>query len=196
MSSKILNAVLGLTFIILSSINSAQAGLIVGDLYADDSGVMWEYVGSYDLTDIDLVNNSIPPMAINGLEAAELIFGVLSSGEYALSAGELGAELFGTPNNSIDLIAGSSGFYVNHDAWYDAFQGDYDIHAEDVVADNQGGVGYDAIGDISALVDDRAVSGFNINYVFSSVSIPEPSTLLIFSLGVFGLLARKKSNSL
>jgi len=195
MSSKILNVVLGLTLVIVSSVNSANAGLIVGNNYADSDGMLWSFVGSYDLTDVSLLNDSNPPAALNGLEAAELIYGTLSSGSYALSAGELGAELLGLPVDSIDLIAGNTGFYVNHDAWYDAFQGDFDIRAEDVVADI-GAAGYGEIGDVSALVNDRAVSGFNINYVFQSVTVPEPSTLFILSLGLFGLAARKKSISL
>jgi len=185
MSSKILNVVLGLTlFISLNIVNSANATLIVGDLYTDADDVMWEYVGGYDLSDLNGLNDPIPPRALNGLEAAELVFGELMSGTYALSASEL---------LQPDVIYGNPNFYVTHEAWYDAFQGFVSVLAEDIVANQAGDEGYDAFSDVSALVNDRAVPTFHTNHVFKSVtvSIPEPTTLSVLMLGLLGLMVRK-----
>lgn len=185
MSSKILNVVLGLTlFISINIANTVNATLIVGDLYADANDIMWEYVGAYDLSDVNSLNDVLPPKALNGLEAAELIFGELNSGSYALSAAEL---------LQPDLIFGSPSYYVTHEAWYDAFQGFVSVLDEDIVANQAGGEGYDAFLDVSALVNDRAVPTFHVNHVFKSAtaSIPEPTTLSVLMLGLLGLMVRK-----
>ena len=48
MNSKIINVVLICLFSLCIA-GKANAGLIVGDLYDDEAGIQWEYVGSYDL---------------------------------------------------------------------------------------------------------------------------------------------------
>ncbi|MGB1263590.1 MAG: PEP-CTERM sorting domain-containing protein [Cognaticolwellia sp.] len=185
MSSRIINAVLIflLTFVIT---NKANAGLIVGDLYSDDNGIQWIYVGSFDLADGPdrFLTNDIMPY--NGIDAAKLNFGALLDDEfYALSS------------NDVSDYANIADFIVNHNAWYDAFDEATGIHeaGESVLANNDGTVAYDAIGDISAFIWDRARPGENMNHVFksisSSVAVPEPSTLAIFSLALMGLLARR-----
>ena len=54
---------------------------------------------------------------------------------------------------------------------------------------------YDADGDISAFVNDRAVSSYNLNYVFKAVEVPEPFTLSMFALALCGLGARRFKKS-
>ena len=72
MNSKILNVVI--IVLVLSSgffAHKANAGLIIGDLYEDvqQNGVMWEYVGEFDL--VNGPHWSIAS-ALTGLEVAEL----------------------------------------------------------------------------------------------------------------------------
>tara|TARA_R110000737_G_scaffold299251_1_gene306087 strand:- start:666 stop:1223 length:558 start_codon:yes stop_codon:yes gene_type:complete len=181
MSSKIINvvAVCLLSFFVA---DRASAGLIVGDLYSDRAGVQWEYVGSFDLAagpDRFIVDNITP---YNAITAAELNFGTLLAGDFYAISSKLEAS-----------YADIANFIVNHKAWYDAFDEQLGIHeaGESVRANNQGDSTYDAIGDISAFIWDRAVPEENMNHVFKSVAVPEPSTLAIFSFALMGLVARR-----
>lgn len=179
MNSKIISVVLFCLFS-LCLLNKANAGLIVGDIYSDSFDIQWEYVGSFDLTsgpDVFLVDDITP---YNGIEAAILNFGALSGGnEYALSS-----------NKVADYI-NIEDFIVNHNAWYDAFDGAIGTHqkSESVTA-NSGGAFYNEIGDISAFIKDRALLGEKINHVFKSVNVPEPSTFVMFIVALIGLTAR------
>lgn len=156
--------------------STANAGLIVGDLYADDNGIQWQYVGNFDLADGDGFFVGATPY--NGIDAAILNFGALSAGEsYALSS------------NKMADYSDINNFIVNYQAWYDAFDFRIGIHeaGESVQANNAGGVNYDQVGDISAYILDRAFLGDNINHVFKSVAVPEPSSLAIFAIALIGL---------
>ncbi|TWX52194.1 PEP-CTERM sorting domain-containing protein [Colwellia hornerae] len=202
MSSKIISIIVVILFS-LCIVERANAGLIVGDLYSDDAGIQWAYVGSFDLADgeeyrefnandEEIIKNVI---TYNGLEAAELLFRPLTDGSvYALSSNST------TNDNNYDLV----NFIVNYKAHYDFFDDELDPNysgrlkelAQDVVTDNAGGVGYNANGDLSAFVDDRALKGVKINHVFKSItiSVPEPSTIAIFSLALIGLVTRRFKN--
>ncbi|XQW84337.1 PEP-CTERM sorting domain-containing protein [Thalassotalea piscium] len=178
MSSKIFNVIL-FCFTSFFVTANANAGLIVGDYYADELGVQWEYVGSFDLADGEYYKNATP---VNGLEAAVLNFGLLSPSEqYALSS------------NKVTDFINIDDYIVNHKALYDAFDWMVGIHeaSESAVANNAGGATYDAIDDISAFVRDRAASGENINHVFKGVNVPEPATLALFLLVLIPLTARR-----
>ena len=183
MSSKIKSIVL-LCLFSLCIAGKANAGLIVGDLYADDNGIQWEYVGNFDLTDgIDIFTGATAT-TYNGVEAALFHFNTLSSGEIALSTNK---------ENDYSNIAD---FIVNHNAFYDTFNGGHlnigiQENSESLTTDINGNTSYDLIGDRSAYVWDRAGSkGFYVNHVFKSVSVPEPSTLAIFTLALIGLASR------
>tara|TARA_R110000787_G_scaffold149664_2_gene263626 strand:- start:110 stop:664 length:555 start_codon:yes stop_codon:yes gene_type:complete len=181
MSSKIINIV-AVCLLSLFVADRANAGLIVGDIYSDRAGIQWQYVGSFDLAagPDRFTNDNITPY--NAIAAAELNFGALSAGDFYALSSKLEAS-----------YADIANFIVNHKAWYDAFDEQTGVHeaGESVSANNQGDSSYDAIGDISAFIWDRAVPEENINHVFKSVSVPEPSTLAIFSLALVGLVARR-----
>lgn len=187
MSSKILYVVLFSVFSLFIA-EKGNAGLIVGDFYSDNNGIQWQYVGSFDLAmGPDLYDLNTPtPTPYNGIEAAVLNFGVLSEGvEYALSS-----------NNVNSYINNISNFVVNHKAWYDSYDFNMGLHQanESLVANNTGGLGYDGVGDVSAFIWDRAYQGDNINHVFKSIAVPEPSTLVIFLFALSALIFRPIKN--
>jgi len=189
MSSKIINVIL-VCFFSLCMAGKANAGLIVGELYedADEAGLYWEYVGSFDLTGgIDVFSDEIGG-TYNGIEAALMLFDTLLEDEIALSS------------NKVSDYVNAADFLVNHHAWYDTYysqvaagQNGVKSYREDILADINGNNLYDYDGDISTYIWDRAEPGANINYVFKSVttSVPEPSTLILFSLTLIGLVARR-----
>lgn len=168
-------------FVGLSS--NASATLITGDWVADANGIDWEYVGQFDLADGPFWNDAddrcinatgsctgLFAPAINGVQAAERLFGVLPSGEYAIS--------------TIETL-------VNRLAWYDLFR-EATIELGDSILADVGGDGlYSQQGDRSAYVTDRQVS--KINLVFKSLNdtpeapVPVPATLGLLSLGFLGL---------
>lgn len=181
MSSKVLNTVLTCLFMICLMASQANATLIVGSTYEDEVGVQWEYLGSFDLASGPHWDGATP---FNGLEAAEFIFGSSVSYQYALSS-----------FLSADIENNVHGFGVNHMAWYDSYDLTTGLHeaSESVVANVSGTSTYDANGDVSAYINDRAWAGENINHVFKSIttSVPEPSTLAIFALALVGLASRR-----
>ncbi|WP_159817514.1 PEP-CTERM sorting domain-containing protein [Colwellia sp. 20A7] len=203
MSSKIINVVLVCLFTLCIA-GKANAGLIVGDLYADDAGVQWEYVGSYDLipseieftlpTDVEILNGANTEISnFNGIEAAIYNFGTLMGDqEYAISTIDI--------NIFVMLGLDISEYTVNHEAWYDIYGGAVNGVNVGVVSKDESYVEpndfYNVDGAFSAYIGDRAVVGANINYVFKSVttSVPEPSTLAIFTLALIGLTARRFKN--
>ncbi len=148
-----------------------QAALIVGSTYFDSDSVAWEYVGSFDVADGPAWSDG--GQTYNGLEAAELIFGPLGSGqEYALS---------------------TSDTFVDHLAWYDGygqldhlnFPGQVGL-AEDINED-PGNDGYNFEffgGDWSAYISDHlSAPSDSINHVFvrDVAAVPEPASLLTFA---------------
>jgi hypothetical protein len=185
MSSKIIN-IIAVCLLSIFVADKANAGLIVGDLYSDDAGIQWQYVGLFDLANGEhYTKNGIVQnvQTYNGIEAAELNFGPLTGDAiYALSSNKYDEFVF--------EFGGIDGF-VNHKAYYDSFNDSIKQSAENISTDNAGGIGYDAVGDLSAFVNDRSTVGRYENHVFKSISVPEPSTIAIFSLALVGLLARR-----
>ncbi|WP_426359943.1 PEP-CTERM sorting domain-containing protein [Pseudocolwellia sp. HL-MZ19] len=183
MNIKFLNIVFA-SFVLFSS-SMANAGILnVNDIVSDASGVEWFYIGEYDMASgpsyLDGNGDGTTGDAAkiySGITAAEAIFGELSFSDlYAISTVE-------------DV--------VEHEAWYDRIHNSYVQLDESLIIDNNldgfynGSDGtLDTRGDASAWVQDRALPGSGsenkINYVFSSsaVSVPEPSSLAIFSLAL------------
>ena len=180
-----------------------------GELYTDADSKFWEYIGFFDLdfNGLDARDSSgyfLNPELYNGLEAALSIFGVGGDSlqDFALSAfsidtqaqGEITASEMTLLKNHIANHAD-----VNHMAWYDTFGEDLGLNiqgeseATNLGGDPSGGGtnAYDAQGDISAFVDDRAVFNFNLNYVFKAIKVPEPSTFAIFVFALLCLVTRR-----
>jgi hypothetical protein len=192
MSSKFLYLVM---FVVLSTglLSRANATLIVGEYYKDGAGVNWEYVGSFDLAAgplwFDANGDGTPGdivTPLNGLDAASLLFGLpsrdLALAAFAGSISEVAAYVG-------SIVTGDN--VVNHLAWYDGFGVAVTRLAENVDADTNNDNIYTQGADVSAYVDDRASVGDYENFVFKAVDIPEPSTLAIFALALFGLAARR-----
>lgn len=169
--------------------SKADAGLIIGNIYQDSDNLDWKYIGSFNVTDGP--HWSIGVQALNGLEAAELLFGALSPGlTYATS---------------------TSDTFVDHLAWYDGWGQTQHLNIlgsgnvglpEDIIAD-PGNDGYTfegyGLGDFSTYVSDHVdVASNSINYVFVSVpasqaAVPEPSSFAIFGvMGFAGFIARMR----
>jgi hypothetical protein len=177
MNIKFLNIVLA-AFVFLSS-SIANAGILtVGDIVSDASGENWQYVGLYDMAsgpdfedaNGDGVFGDYAP-TYTGISAAEVNFGVLGLNEsYAISTVET---------------------EVNHKAWYDSFNSFYKVRDEDYKADTGNDGIYSQFGDSSAWVLDKALFGDNqVNYVFKSVNVPEPSSIAILSLSLLAFSRR------
>jgi hypothetical protein len=220
MSSKVLNIALVIFFLFSIVIaSSAKAGLIENTVYTDANGLEWIYLGSFVTNDgPDYQNasswntaNGFDPTssahAVNGLEAAGIIFG-FDIADLALSAFDFDEDLTDgfvyvdpDPTSSeTALVAGAA--IVNHLAWYArvggtvngvVHSGSVQRYAEGIEADGNADDLYSTVGDKSAYVDDR--TDIRTNYVFKVVDIPEPSTLAIFSLALFGLSLRQFKKS-
>ena len=166
-----IRSIILLVLVSFLSIGQANANFIEGDLYEDSevSGLFWEFVGSFDLAGGPRVG-SVDALAVNGIEAASIVFGELLDGEYALS-------------RDID------GLTVDHLAIYDSFNNETGIFefSESLDANFGGDLTYDVSGDVSAFINDRSPIGDNLNFVFRSINIevPEPSTLLFLSMILF-----------
>ena len=189
MSSKFINIVV-VCMLALFVADRANANLIFGNIYTDIHGEKWEYINSFDLAlgERYKENNIIKNVeTFNGLEAAVKLYGPLAGGAiYALSSNNYDEYLF---------FEGTIDGFVNHNAWYDSFgqNGSVRARAENITTDNAGAAGYNTVGDYSAYIKDRAAAGQFMNHVFKSVvtSVPEPSTLAIFSLALIALVSRR-----
>jgi hypothetical protein len=202
MSSKIINVILVCLFTLCIA-GKANAGIIDGEfghLYADSDGVQWEYIGYYDLVpeygryvraseleimqcadDITCIENLTLIPVFNGIEVATYLFGELSvDQEYAISTKQF------RDNVGYEYL-------VDHKAWYAQYDGDTYSKNESYHEDS---LYYNSAGVYSAYTHDQVGSGVKINHVFKSVtiSVPEPSTLAIFSLALMGLTARRFKN--
>jgi hypothetical protein len=167
----------------------ANASLIPGGIYQDVDGLEWEYVGSFDLGAGPKFDVATP---YSGLAAAAFAIyaDVNVPDTLALAA-------YQTSTYYNDIKVGAT--VVNHLAWYDSYWTGNQLNrpaierlAEGKTAEGGGKAGkYDAIGDVSAYVEDRTLPGSYTNYVFKAVEVPGPSTLGIFALALLGLGVRK-----
>lgn len=182
--------------IFLFSSTIANAGLLnVGDLVTDGTGVQWQYVGEYDVASGPLYydangdgTDDDPAPIYSGISAAEENFGTLSLNEtYAISTVET---------------------TVEHRAWFSAFDSFFEVLAEDTYLDEGSDGFYAERGDYSAWVSDREPfdpndpfsiplnsDPLNINYVFKSVNVSEPSTIAILSLSLLAFSRRFRKNN-
>jgi hypothetical protein len=169
-------------------VGQANAGLIVGEIYKDAIGSDWQFVGEFDLADGPRYNNAdgngLKAPTQNGLQAA---FGIQALGLNALDVIALSA--FESTFAFDAIMAGDN--VVNNMAWYDMAGGVIARRAEDLVADFNNNNIYDVAGDMSAYINDKSPGDRNINYVFKSVEVPEPSIFNIFTLAILGLGYRK-----
>lgn len=171
-----------LALVLFSASFFAQSALIIGNTYQDTNGEDWEYVGSYNLYDgpLWITSSQTVDVMFTGLEAAELLFGVLQAGqEYALS---------------------TSDQVVNFLAWYDGYAQSVTEFSQDITVDINGDGIYNfegsGRGDWSAYIRDH----FNdkVNYVFvrdittADATVSEPSVIGLLALGLFGLTFRRK----
>jgi hypothetical protein len=187
-------------------LGKANAAFIEGEIYKNDVGVEWRYVGSFDLADGIYWNDAnndgfegdrVTPL--NGLDAAASIFG---PGDFAITS-----FASGTSEATFNGISPGDNV-VNHLAWYDGNITNISQLDEGILADTDNNGTYDTnltpgdptAGDVSAFVFDRGQSyatanpqnaryTYNINYVFEAVEVPEPSMLGLFSLVLFGFSA-------
>jgi hypothetical protein len=176
---------------------------VEGESYTDESGNLWEFLGSFDVGSgpqyIDANNNGIEdagdvfPLPLNGLQAAfSLGFGdvedlAISAFDFDVGNGPLTSEEFAEVESTfnIDIVE------VNFSSWYDGFSSAMRILSQDVLADKNGNGKYTFGTDNSAYVKDRSDVGDYTNYVFKSVKVSTPSTLLILALTLCGLWARQ-----
>lgn len=189
MSSKIINVVL-VCFFSFCILNKANAELIVGELYADNAGIQWEYVGLYDLVPDNA--NYFKPTQKQIDKGASTEIEVLSGLEAAMLALNLSGDVSDYAISTKTFRANRA-YKINHKAWYDQYDGR-------AVRKNEGYKNsefpfYNADGAFSAYIKDRTPKNIKINYVFKSLTpsttVPEPSTFAIFALGLLGLLARR-----
>jgi hypothetical protein len=180
---------------------------VIGKNYTDADGKLWKYINFFDLDSngLDARDKGVflMPQLYNGLEAALKFLGVDGDSlqDYALSAFNIDTNQSDQiTTDEIDFIADLDPNHadVNHMAWYDTFGGSVGLTILGESEDTNVGGGtnlYDADGDISAFVNDRAVYNYNLNYVFKAVEVPEPFTLAMFALALCGLGARRFKKS-
>jgi hypothetical protein len=176
----------------------SEPHFVIGKNYTDADGNLWEYINFFDLDGDGLdardTSGFLNPKLYNGLEAALKFLGVVGGSfqNYALSAFHMDISESGVINigEIAQLAVDPKHADVNHMAWYDTFGQNVGliIRSESETTNFGGDPNeYDAEGDISAYVDDRAVFNKNLNYVFKAFEVAEPSTLAIFALALCGL---------
>lgn len=142
----------------------------------------YEYVGSWEVDSGPRWNATPTPAALSGQEVAALLFGGLAS-NYVIS--------------TVD----SSVADINFDSWVSVYGGTSTcsgLQCGEIVGDSSvisnAGL-YDAIGDTSAYVSDRAIGSQYINYAFVEIdTTPLPAALPLFAagLGVMGLISQRR----
>lgn len=189
MNSKFLKIIFAVVLSVFM-FSKANAALL---LVADSNNVEWELVGSFflsdgdfwdDINDCDALTDPIGcdyvnAKPLNGLEAAQRIFGNLNTGVYATSTNAL---------------------FVNNKAWYDAVGGAVTALDEGLVADFNSDGFYSMSGDFSAYVQDSFRQGTNPlkteTFVFRTPSAPvgvaAPPMLALALLAIFALGAQRK----
>ncbi|MFT2092128.1 hypothetical protein [Paraglaciecola sp. 2405UD69-4] len=174
---------------------------VEGESYTDESGNLWEYVGFFDLADGPSFS-SLPTIYTGQTAAVEALGLSGASDDYAISAFNFDTTTQGVlteteyeTQEAFAAMFGVSFFEVNFTSWYDIFSGSIEIKDQDYLLDANGDGIYDASQDASAYVNDRATEDTYINYVFKQATeVSAPSTLAIFSIAIFGLLARRFKN--
>ncbi|GAC20947.1 PEP-CTERM sorting domain-containing protein [Paraglaciecola arctica] len=164
-----------------------------GQNYTDADGKLWEYLGAFDVSDGPLFSTA--PTPLNGLETAvHLGFGDIEDLAISAFSFDVGNGLLTDSEFAIEQAdaasVGISIFEVNFKSWYDGFGSSVSLFGQGIKADADNDGKYTFGTDKSAFVHDRARSGEYINYVFKTVSVPEPSTFAIFLLALCGLGAR------
>lgn len=165
------------------------AGLLAGLVsvgFAGQANAGYVYVGSWEVNSGPSWQNQ--PLSYTGQQAAALLFGGLAA-DYAISTVGIDASL------------------INFDAWYSVIgysgsnNGGVQLDQDYVSANSTqapgyyysgGGYTYGGSDAASAYVADNAGDG-NVNYAFRITNeVPEPGSLLLLSLGIFGLAAARR----
>jgi hypothetical protein len=112
------------------------------------------------------------------------------------TAQEAAAVLFGgTAADYMISTVDSNPLNINNMAWVDGFgDSQYLVNpAAENFKGNAGSVGYNVTGDFSALVNDNAIAGANINYAFINqiAAVPEPASAAFLGLGSLALVVRR-----
>ena len=139
------------------------------------------FVGSWDLANLAPEYNAaavVKPINYTAQEAAAVLFGGTAA-DYRIST------IDANPLN------------INDRAWVDgAFSGALNATSAVNFSGNAGALGYESIGDFSALVQDNApglLPSTRINYAFitSVAAVPEPASAVFLGIGSLAMVVRR-----